>query len=93
VLFGAGLFAHAFLYNFYLERLGHGPAVMGGAAAALTAGGLTALAPAGLLVDRAGSRTAYLFACAAAAAGLLAGAFVERTGMIYAAASDSYRRY
>ena len=86
MLFGAGLFAHAFLYNFYLEHLGHGPVVMGGAAAALTAGGLTALAPAGLIVDRTGARAAYLIACAAGAAGLLAGAFVENVSAIYAAA-------
>lgn len=86
VLFGAGLFFHAFLYNFYLDRLGLGESVMGLAAAALTAGGLAALAPAGIVVDRLGVRAAYLSAVALAAAGLTAGAFVVRPLAIYAAA-------
>ena len=46
VLFGSGLFFHAFLYNFYLDKLGMSPAVMGRAAAALTTGGLVTLLPA-----------------------------------------------
>lgn len=86
VLFGSGLFAHGFLYNFYLAELRAGPAAMGAAAAALTAGGLAALAPAGVLVDRTGPRRAYLLAAVTAAAGLMAGAFAESLGALYAAA-------
>ncbi len=87
VLFGAGLFFHAFLYNFYLEALGLGEATMGGAAAALTAGGLVALLPAGFVVDRIGARTAYAGAVAVAAAGLTAGALLERPLLVYLAAA------
>jgi MFS family permease len=86
VLFGSGLFAHAFLYNFYLAELRAGPAAMGAAAAALTAGGLAALAPAGVLVDRAGPGRAYLLAAVTAAAGLMAGSFAESLPALYAAA-------
>ncbi len=86
VLFGSGLFFHAFLYNFYVERLGLSEVVMGGAAAALTAGGLVALLPAGLAVDRWGGRPTFLVGSAAATAGLLAGAFAERPLPIYLAA-------
>lgn len=86
VLFGSGLFFHAFLYNFYLDGLGLGESVMGGAAAALTAGGLAALIPAGALVDLVGARVAYLGAAATASAGLAAGAFVERPGPVFVAA-------
>jgi len=86
VLFGAGLFSHAFLYNFYLEGLGVREGVMGGAAAALTAGGLVALIPAGQVVDRVGAGAGYLVAVALSSAGLVAGAFVESTVPIYAAA-------
>ncbi|HYR12208.1 MAG TPA: MFS transporter [Longimicrobium sp.] len=86
VLFGSGLFAHGFLYNFYLAELNAGPAAMGAAAAALTAGGLAALAPAGILVDRAGPRRTYLLAALVAAAGLMAGAFAESLSALYAAA-------
>lgn len=86
-LFGAGLFFHAFLYNFYIQALGHEEAVMGIAAAALSAGGLLALAPAGLAVDRLGVRNAYLGACVVATVGLAAGALVERAVPIYLAAA------
>lgn len=86
VLFGSGLFFHAFLYNFYLEHLGLSEVVMGGAAASLTAGGLIALLPAGLAVDRWGGRPTFLAGTAAATAGLLAGALVERPLPIYLAA-------
>lgn len=85
-LFGAGLFAHAFLYNFYLDALGLGEGVMGVAAAALTAGGITALVPAGALVDRMGVRPAYLMAAALGFAGLTAGAFMTEPWTIYGAA-------
>ena len=86
VLFGAGLFAHAFLYNFYLDDLGATESVMGGAAAALTAGGLMALLPAGFVVDRLGAGRAYVMAALFAAAGLAAGAFARSHVPIYAAA-------
>lgn len=86
VLFGSGLFAHGFLYNFYMAELRAGPAAMGVAAAALMVGGLAALAPAGVLVDRAGPRRAYLAGSVVAAAGLMAGAFAEGLPALYAAA-------
>jgi MFS family permease len=86
VLFGAGLFCHAFLYNFYLEALGHDAGVMGLAAAALTAGGLCALVPAGRLVDRYGPARLLVGAALLASAGLAAGALVETPGPIYASA-------
>jgi MFS family permease len=86
VLFGSGLFAHGFLYNFYLAELKAGPAAMGAAAAALTAGGLAALAPAGVLVDRTGPGRAYLLAAVTAAAGLMVGSFAETLPALYAAA-------
>jgi MFS family permease len=77
MLFGAGLFAHGFLYNFYLADLGFGAAVMGTAAAAMTAGGVAALIPAGMLIDRWGIRRAYIFAAAFASVGLVSGAVTE----------------
>jgi MFS family permease len=86
VLFAAGLFAHAFLYNFYLGELGFGEGVMGGAAASLTAGGLTALLPAGRLVDREGAGRAWVLACGTAFAGLAAGAWTESAAGIYGSA-------
>lgn len=85
-LFGAGLFFHAFLYNFYLDALGLGEAVMGVAAAALTAGGLVALLPAGRVVDRWSARTALIAACLLAWTGLSLGALTERAAPVYAAA-------
>lgn len=86
VLFGAGLFAHAFLYNFYLDELGLGESVMGLAAAALTGGGLAALLPAGLVADRFGASAVFLGASVLATAGLIAGAVVINPAPIYAAA-------
>ena len=86
VLFGAGLFAHALLYNFYLEGLGFGEGAMGVAAASLTAGGLAALAPAGVAVDRWGARPVYLGAVLLAALGLTLGAWAERPVVVFAAA-------
>jgi MFS family permease len=86
-LFGAGLYFHAFLYNFYLQGLGHGEGVMGVAAAAISAGGLAALIPAGLAVDRLGVKTTYLLAAFTATLGLAAGALVEKEALIYAAAA------
>jgi MFS family permease len=86
VLFAAGLYSHAFLYNFYLTALQLPGRVMGDAAAALTLGGLIALLPAGPLVDRVGARRAYLAAALLLAAGLAAGALVTQRAAIYAAA-------
>ncbi|MDP2956974.1 MAG: MFS transporter [Longimicrobiales bacterium] len=86
VLFGSGLFAHALLYNFYLQGLGFGEGAMGIAAASLTAGGLAALAPAGVAVDRWGARPVYLGAVLLAALGLTLGAWAERSVVVFAAA-------
>ncbi len=86
VLFGTGLFFHAFLYNFYLEALNLSEVVMGHAAAALTAGGLAALLPAGWLVDRLGSKTAVSSAALIGGVGLSLGAIVTTPVWIYAAA-------
>src|SRR5574341_1127510 len=87
VLFGAGLFFHAFLYNFYLDALGHSEAVMGYAAAALTGGGLAVLLPAGRLVDRVGPRAAMVAAALVAGLGLGLGAWVVAPFPVYAAAA------
>jgi MFS family permease len=86
VLFAAGLFSHALLYNFYLESLGLSAIVFGNAAAALTAGGLLALIPAGLLVDRVGPRAAYQVAGVLLAAGLATGALATTPLAIYGCA-------
>jgi MFS family permease len=86
VLFAAGLFSHAFLYNFYLEAIGLRPRVFGNAAAALTAGGLLALIPAGIVVDRMGPRIAYRIAAILLALGLGGGALVTRPLPIYGCA-------
>jgi predicted MFS family arabinose efflux permease len=86
VLFGAGLFAHGLLYNFYLDQLGVREGVMGGAAAALTAGGLTMLWPAGRLVDRVGAGASYLLAALLTTSGLVLGAFTRTSAAIYTAA-------
>lgn len=86
VLFGTGLFFHAFLYNFYLDALGLSERVMGNAAGALTLGGLIALLPAGLLTDRLGARVSLVLAAGVVSAGLAAGALVESPLLVYAAA-------
>jgi len=87
VVFGTGLFFHAFLYNFYLEALGHAETVMGNAAGALTLGGLIALLPAGRVTDRLSPKASLLLASLVVSAGLALGAFVETPGAIYAAAA------
>jgi MFS family permease len=87
VLFGTGLFFHAFLYNFYLEALGFSEAVMGHAAAALTAGGLASLLPAGWFADRAGPKAAVITAALVVTAGLALGAVAERTVVVLGAAA------
>ncbi|MCH7475235.1 MAG: hypothetical protein IIA27_11230, partial [Gemmatimonadetes bacterium] len=87
VLFGAGLFFHAFLYNFYLEAIGHAEAVMGYAAASLTAGALAALLPAGKLVDARGPRLVLCTGVMLGVLGLAAGALVAAPAAVYAAAA------
>jgi DHA2 family methylenomycin A resistance protein-like MFS transporter len=87
VLFGSGLYFHAFLYNFYIEGVGHAENVMGVAAAAISAGGLLALIPAGQLIDRMGAGAAYVSAACVAAIGLATGAIVTAPTAIYLAAA------
>lgn len=87
LLFGTGLIFHAFLYNFYLEGLQLPTEVMGHAAAALTAGGLVILLPAGVLTDRAGPRIAVMIAAVVLGAGLALGALATTPLMVYAAAA------
>jgi MFS family permease len=82
-----GLFVHAFLYNFYLASLGHGPVAMGWAQAALAAGGLLGLLPAGRLVDRIGARDTALLGTLLLGAGLALGAFTEAIGPVCLAAA------
>jgi len=87
ILFGSGLFFHAFLYNFYLDKLSLSPAVMGRAAAALTAGGLVALLPAGWLFDRLGARMSLMLGALVCAGGLAAGAITTAPAAAYVAAA------
>ena len=87
LLFGTGLIFHAFLYNFYLEALHLPTEVMGHAAAALTAGGLVMLLPAGVLTDRAGPRLSVTIAAAVLAVGLVLGAVATTPLAVYAAAA------
>src|SRR5689334_16134123 len=87
VLFGSGLFFHAFLYNFYLDKLSLSPAVMGRAAAALTTGGLVALLPAGWLFDRLGARMSLMLGALVCAGGLAAGAITTTPSAAYLAAA------
>jgi MFS family permease len=87
VVFGAGLFFHAFLYNFYVDALRLSEAVMGYAGAALTAGGLVMLLPAGRLVDRFGPRAGMAAAAVVAGVGLALGAVVVTPWPMYAAAA------
>lgn len=86
VLFAAGLFVHAFLFNFYLRELQLSPSVMGHQVAAMTLGGLCALLPAGVIIDRVGTRAALLGGVVAASAGLALTALARDPAVIYAAA-------
>jgi len=70
VLFAAGLVVHAFLYNFYLRELELPPTVMGHQVAAMTLGGLIALFPAGLFIDRRGTRFVLLWGVVVTVVGL-----------------------
>jgi len=87
LLFGTGLIFHAFLYNFYLDALHLPTEVMGHAAAALTAGGLVMLLPAGVLTDRVGPRPSVTIAAAVLAVGLALGALATTPLAVYAAAA------
>jgi predicted MFS family arabinose efflux permease len=89
MLFAVGLFAHAFLYNFYLEQLGFTPLEMGRAQAALTAGGLLALLPAGRLVDRMGPRDTAVVATVITALGLAAGALAASQPLVLLSAAGA----
>jgi MFS family permease len=86
VCLAAGLFVHAFLFNFYLRELGLPASVMGHQAAAITLGGLAALLPAGLVIDRLGSRPALLGGVAITTAGLALTALARTPAAIYPAA-------
>jgi MFS family permease len=87
LLFGTGLIFHAFLYNFYLEALHLSAQAMGHAAAALTAGGLVVLVPAGALGDRLGPKAVLMTGAAVLAIGLALGAVAVAPVAIYAAAA------
>src|SRR5438309_10795386 len=84
LLFGTGLIFHAFLYNFYLDALHLPTEVMGHAAAALTAGGLVMLLPAGALTDRAGPKLSVTIDAAVLADSTVLGADVPTPLLAYA---------
>ena len=86
VCLAAGLFVHAFLFNFYLRELGLPASVMGYQVAAITCGGLIALFPTGLLIDRRGWRPALLAGVAVTVAGLALTAVARQPAMMYPAA-------
>jgi MFS family permease len=86
VCVGAGLFVHAFLFNFYLRELDRSASVMGYQAAAIMIGGLVALLPAGLIIDRIGLRHALLGGVVVATAGLALTALTRTPATIYPAA-------
>lgn len=86
VLFAAGLFAHAFLFNFYLRELQLPASVMGHQVAAMTLGGLSALLPAGVVIDRVGVRTSLLVGVLITAIGLALTAIAREVSIIYSAA-------
>ncbi len=83
LLFASGLFFYSFLYEFFLGQLGHSVAVMGYATAATTAGGLLAILPAGLLVDRTGARSAFLVAATMTICGLALSSVAAHPLFIY----------
>lgn len=87
VLFGAGLFVHAFLFNFYLRDLQLPASVMGHQVAAMTLGGLCALLPAGIVIDRLGTRTALMAGVAITFVGLTATALARAAVLIYGSAA------
>jgi MFS family permease len=87
VCLAAGLFVHAFLFNFYLRDLGLPTSAMGHQAAAITLGGLLALLPAGLVIDRVGLRPALFGAVILATAGLALTAVARSPVTIFPAAA------
>ena len=86
-LFASGLGFHAFLYNFYLEGLGHSPVEMGRAAATWSFGGLLVLLPVGRSVDKWGPKPVIVLAAVLAGMGLAWGAFATSTLPIYLASA------
>jgi MFS family permease len=86
VLFAAGLFAHAFLFNFYIRELQLPATVMGHQVAAMTLGGLCALLPAGVVIDRVGLRLALLAGVVVTTLGLVLTAILRNPAGIYVAA-------
>jgi MFS family permease len=86
VCLAAGLFVHAFLFNFYLREMGLSASVMGQQVAAIAVGGLLALLPTGVLIDRVGTRPVLLGGVAIAAAGLALTAVARTAVGIYPAA-------
>ena len=86
VLFAAGLFAHAFLFNFYIRELQLSAAVMGHQVAAMTLGGLCALLPAGVVIDRVGLRVALVGGVTVTTLGLALTAIARGPTGIYVAA-------
>jgi MFS family permease len=86
VLFGAGLFIHAFLFNYYLRELNLAATAMGHQVAAMTLGGLAGLLPAGMLIDRRGARAVMLAGVGVTVLGLVLTALFRTAGSIYAAA-------
>jgi MFS family permease len=87
VCVAAGLIAHAFLFNFYLRELGLSASAMGQQVAAMTLGGLVALLPAGMVIDRFGVRAALLGGVTIATVGLALTALLRSPSAIYAAAA------
>ena len=87
VCFAAGLFVHAFLYNFYLRELGLPASAMGHQAAAITLGGLLALLPTGLIIDRLGLRPALIGSVVLATSGLALTAITRTPATIYVTAA------
>jgi MFS family permease len=86
VCFGAGLVVHAFSFNFYLRELGFSATVMGDQVTAMTLGGLSALLPAGILIDRFGARGALLGGVAITTAALVFTALAREAAWILPAA-------
>ena len=86
VLLTAGLFVHAFLFNFYIRDLQLRASVMGHQVAAMTLGGLCALLPAGVAIDRLGARASLVAGTMLTTAGLAFTALAREPSLIYAAA-------
>jgi MFS family permease len=85
VCVAAGLFVHAFSFNFYLRELGFTASMMGHQVAAMTMGGLAGLLPAGVAIDRLGTRAALLGGVVVTTIGLAVAAVVRQPVAILAA--------